>query len=67
MSTVDEIKAAIAKLSLEEKAEIARWLHGWKDDAWDRQMALDLASGKLAELLSEVDADIASGRLREMP
>ncbi len=67
MSTVDEIKAAIERLSLEERAELARWLHGWTDDAWDRQMADDLAAGRLDTLLAEVDADTNADRLQDMP
>ena len=58
MSTVQEIKAAIPKLTLEEWAEVARCLHAWVDDAWDLQIKADLASGKLAKLLARVDADI---------
>jgi len=30
--TVEEIKAAIPKLTLEQRAELARCLHGWQDD-----------------------------------
>ena len=60
MSTVEEIKAAISKLTLEERAEVARWFHGWKDDPWDRQMASAIAAGKLDQLLAEVDEACAS-------
>jgi hypothetical protein len=67
MSTVEEIKIAVQKLSLEEKAEFARWFHGWQDDPWDRQMAQDIAAGKLDKLLAEVDEDTRAGRLRELP
>jgi len=42
MSTVEEIKVAIQTLSLEERAELARWLHGWSDDDWDRQMWMEV-------------------------
>ena len=31
------IKEAIQKLSMEERAELAKWLYGWEDDAWDEQ------------------------------
>ena len=65
--TVQEIKAAIPSLTLEERAEIARCLHGWEDDAWDAQMKHDLASGKLDKVLSKVDADIARGNLSDLP
>ena len=67
MSTVEEIKAAIQKLSVEQKAEIARWFHGWTDDEWDRQMKDDAAAGKLNGLLAEVDREIESGQLKDLP
>jgi hypothetical protein len=67
MSTVAEIKAAIAQLTVEERAEVARCLHEWEDDAWDKQMQQDLAAGKLDRLLAKVDSDIDHGKLREMP
>ena len=67
MSTVAEIKAAIARLTLEERAEVARCLHEWEDDAWDKQMQQDLAAGKLNDLLAKVDEDIAHGKLRDLP
>ncbi len=67
MSTVQEIKAAIPKLTLEERAEVARCLHVWEDDEWEVQIKADLASGKLARLLARVDADIADENLAELP
>lgn len=67
MSTVEQIKAAIDQLSLEERAELAGWLHGWADDEWDRQMLRDVESGRLGKLVAEVDADIDADRLRGMP
>ena len=67
MSTVAGIKAAISRLSREERAEVARCLHEWEDDAWDKQMQQDLAAGKLDRLLAKVDSDIDHGKLREMP
>jgi hypothetical protein len=67
MSTLQEIKAAIPKLTLEERAEVARCLHGWTDDEWDDQMKRDLAAGKLDPLLKKVDADIDGGQFSELP
>ena len=67
MNSVDEIKAAISRLSLSERSEIARCLHEWEDDAGDRQMRQDLAAGKLNRLLAKVDADIEVGKLRDLP
>jgi len=36
--SVQEIKAAVQRLSLEERAEVAACLHSWNEDAWDEQM-----------------------------
>ena len=65
--SLSEIKTAIEKLSFEERAELAAWLHGWKDDQWDEQMKRDVAAGKFDAVLREVDDDIKAGRLRDMP
>jgi hypothetical protein len=65
--SVEQIKAAIEQLSFEQRAELAAWLHGWKDDEWDEQMKRDVAEGKLDDVLREVEDDIAAGRLRDMP
>jgi hypothetical protein len=62
-----EIKTAIEQLSFEERAELVAWLHGWNDDEWDDQMKRDIASGKLDDVLREVEDDIKVGRVREMP
>jgi hypothetical protein len=65
--TVEEIKAAIPKLTLEQRAELARCLHGWEDDEWDAQMKRDLVAGKLDKQLKKVDADIARGNISDPP
>jgi hypothetical protein len=65
--SLSDIKSAIKQLSFEERAELAAWLHGWKDDEWDDQMKRDIASGKLDDVLREIEEDIKTGRVREMP
>ena len=62
-----EIKSAIEQLSFEQRAELAAWLHGWKDDEWDDQMKRDIATGKLDDVLHEIEEDIKAGHVREMP
>jgi hypothetical protein len=62
-----EIKEAVKRLSLEERAEIASCLHSWNEDEWDKQMKRDLTAGKLDQMLTRVDADIAENKIREMP
>jgi hypothetical protein len=65
--SLSEIKSAIKQLSFEQRAELAAWLHGWKDDEWDDQMKRDIAGGKLDDVLREIEEDIKTGRVREMP
>lgn len=65
--TVQEIKEAVRHLSLEERAEVAAYLHSWDDDKWDEQMKHDLATGKLNTLLSQIDADITENKTLDMP
>ncbi len=62
MSTVEEIKSAMTKLSIEERAEIISELCGWKDDHWDRQMKADVAAGKFDSLNSDADRSHASAQ-----
>jgi ribosome recycling factor len=63
MTTLQKVLAVIPQLTLEERAEVARFLHGWQDDAWDRQIKRDLGGPKLKKLLKK--ADIAGGELTE--
>ena len=64
MSTVEEIKSAIAKLSLEQRAEIVAELCGGTDDDWDRQMKADAAAGKFDALNREAGAALIVAGIR---
>ncbi|MGD1086875.1 MAG: hypothetical protein ABSA47_19230 [Verrucomicrobiota bacterium] len=64
MSDVETIRAAIKKLSVEERAGIIAELRGWTDDDWDRQMKADGAAGKFASLNREADSAHAGGETR---
>ena len=66
MSTVQEIKSAIASLSLEEHVELISDLCGWADDDWDRQMKIDAGAGRFAALNRDADAAHASGQTRSI-
>lgn len=66
MSTVQEIKSAIERLSLEERAELVAELCGWTDDQWDRQMKADAQSGKFESLNREADAAHARGESKPL-
>ena len=60
--TVDEIKAAIAKLTDEDRASLASWLNVETMDDWDREMQRDLSpGGKGMKFVQDVKRDVAEG------
>ena len=62
MSTVAEIKDAIAKLSPQEYCELMAELNPFPDDEWDKQMKADFASGKMDWLIKETEDAIREGK-----
>jgi hypothetical protein len=61
-----EIKTAIERLSFEERAELAAWFHGWKDDDWDEQIDCDIAAGRFDGVIREIEKDVRADRLRDL-
>jgi hypothetical protein len=66
MKTRLEIQAAIAQLPEAEVRQLAQWLENYLEDAWDKQMKEDLASGKLDKLIAKAEADIDNNRFIEI-
>ncbi|HEX7617912.1 MAG TPA: hypothetical protein VF480_04245 [Verrucomicrobiae bacterium] len=67
MSTVAEIKAAIDRLSLQERCELEALLHPFDDDDWDRQMKRDAKpGGKLHRLMLQSEAEAKAGKLIDL-
>jgi len=66
MSTVQEIKAAIDHLPLEERAGLIAELCGWTDDGWDRQMKADAVAGKFDAMNREADAAHRGGQTQPL-
>jgi hypothetical protein len=68
MSTVAEIKAAIDRLSLQERCELEALLHPFEDDDWDRQMKRDAQrGGKLYKLMEASEKEAKAGKLVDLP
>jgi hypothetical protein len=68
MSTVAEIKEAIAKLSPREYCELMAELHPpIPDDEWDTQMKADAAAGKFDEMNRRALAEHKAGLTEEWP
>jgi hypothetical protein len=63
-----EIKTAVDALSSEELAELAAFIRGRDQAAWDRQIDADFAEGgRLHSVAEDVRADIRAGRLQDLP
>ena len=67
MSTVAEIKEAIARLSPREYCELMAELHPYPDDEWDSQMKADAAAGKFDAINRRALAEHEAGLTEEWP
>ena len=68
MTKVEEIKAAIDKLSFRERCELNALLQNWPDDEWDLQMRADAEpGGKLDALKRAAEQEASDGCLRDFP
>jgi len=65
MSKVDQIGQEIAALTAEELAAFRKWYEEFDAAAWDRQIAADQKSGKLASLIAKARDEHDSGKARE--
>ena len=66
IETVKSIEKAVESLPPFELAEFRRWFAGFDSDAWDRQLAQGVASGKLDGVAAEALADYRTGPVREL-
>jgi hypothetical protein len=64
MSTVHEIENAIRQLGPADLAQFRRWFSEFDTEAWDRQLAQDVATGRLDALADEALLDLRKGRNR---
>jgi hypothetical protein len=67
MSTVMEIEKAIEKLPTDELFELTHWISSRFSDAWDRQIEIDIRSGRLDDLAAEALHEHRAGGSREFP
>src|SRR5690348_9727192 len=47
VSTIQDIEAAVSKLSREELAAFRQWFQNFDAEAWDKQLGQDIAAGRL--------------------
>jgi len=65
-SRLAEVETAVEQLTREEYGEFRKWFldRDWK--AWDRQIEVDSAAGKLDFLVREAHDEKDSGELRNL-
>jgi hypothetical protein len=66
MSTVQEIKSAVSKLSRHELLSFRDWFTEFDAAAWDKQFEDDVMAGRLDELADEAIRDVREGRCRDL-
>ena len=66
MNTIEEIETAIDHLSNKAQWDLIRRLHDRMWDTWDKEIEADAGAGRLDHLLSEVESDIAEGRVKSL-
>ncbi|MEX2140676.1 MAG: hypothetical protein WD894_15545 [Pirellulales bacterium] len=62
MSTVEELEAAVQRLSPEDRAVFRAWFAEFDAAEWDRQFEDDVTAGRLDWLVAEARQDRDTGR-----
>jgi hypothetical protein len=66
MSRMDELKAEIENLPVEQVAEIFRWLSEKDWERWDSEIDSDSQAGKLDFLVREAREEKSKGTLKDL-
>lgn len=64
--SITEIETAITQLPAEEVDKLMSWLEEYHASIWEKQIADDLDSGKLDNLLQEVEEEIEAGMAKPL-
>ena len=66
MKTLQEIEAAIAKLSDAELYAFRAWFEAFDARIWDEQLERDVALGKLDKIAKQAISDFNAGKRKEL-
>ena len=66
MSTVQEIESAISRLAPADYSKVRDWLLDHDNRLWDRQLEEDALAGRHAHLVSEIESEIALGKVKPL-
>ena len=63
---IEEIEAAIARLSFDDVATLLTWLEQFHAELWDKQIEEDLEAGRLDAMIAEVNAEYEAGPVQPL-
>ncbi|MDZ8188605.1 MAG: hypothetical protein RMX96_27590 [Nostoc sp. ChiSLP02] len=66
MMTLEQIEAAILKLTPDEFQKLLKWFSDLDNQRWDEQLEKDIKDGKLEELAQEAIADFKAERYQQI-
>jgi len=66
MTSLVEIKSAIASLSDDETSVLFSWLQERVDNNWDNQIRIDAQEGKLNRAIQRVQVHISANRVNKL-
>jgi hypothetical protein len=64
--SVKEIQSAITQLRPKELADLLEWIGEYEAEAWDRQIADDLKSGRLDSIRGRARQQRSAGQCRPL-
>jgi hypothetical protein len=64
--SVQEIEAAITRLSPEELSRFSQWFEEYAAAQWDRQIEADILAGRLDAAGKRADAEFEAGRCKPL-
>ena len=64
--TVEDIEKAITQLPQDKLREFRSWYEKYDSDAWDEQIGIDAAEGKLDALAEAAIADHEAGKSKKI-
>ena len=64
--SVQEIEAAVTRLSADELSRFAKWFEEYAADQWDRQIEADIVAGRFDAAGKRAEAEFEAGRCKPL-
>jgi hypothetical protein len=64
--SVQELKSKIEELTAEERSSLLEWLDDYEAEAWDRQIASDVRSGRFRTIIERLKEQKQAGQCKPL-